>query len=1270
MSSNVGTGMVVDPGQGPGHHSTLQQQQQQHRNVHFGGTSSSQQQQQQSLSHHMHSHMGGHNHHSQDNPHQQQQHMGPSGHPPMMPSSASSSSISSSDAPGGSFAPRSVSTSSLSQLNHSSSQQHSPQYSYAPSSSFSIQQQQQQQRPPIPPNHHQPRLHHSVSAGNIAMMAQSGRYGGGSSGVSEASGFGGGGLVGASSINTVGGGRAIAPPKKKDPYATAWRTYSKIAEELQLLNPDGSLYPISKEAILKYLHHQSKRIKSSNLHWYVNGLKKHQENLGFPWDDVRYDEQVVGLLKELTLHPVMVGESNSGGGDDEHYGYGSNRQRQASGGIYPLGAGVGNGRTGGHHHSSSSIDTTRIANLSISQPPPSHAQAQQQQQHGQVFVNVGLKQQQQQAHHHSRRIQQPPPPKPCYHSAPTHLPNSSSSSGVSGLHARTPSTQDLVGVSAGLHQNRTAATGLHQQQQQHSQQQQPLSHALRSEPMAGGAHVSGALSKRKRDDFAFKKRRMPSSMSMEGDDHDRDELQDDDFKGVDDDDLYTHRGNGHYHNHRDHHHDPDDSDEMEDSNRYQPLKRRASTGTLLSQARASAINHVPEPFAIDGGHTQDSTTYPSTTTGSGAAQPQRTLHHRISSSGLSGAANQHHNLQSRRSHQNLHHHHQSSKSSQHHPQQHHLRSPSPELWESTSSSSHHHPVHSHHHQRQHSSSLTGSSDSRRFRHPSGGSSTAGADTEAAGAPSSSFRTLDGAAASTPSAATTQAPIKTAGKTTVQFSDVVQCASQLQAKYGLRCKDHPWGCVEITEDRHLELTMKMYLDWAGLVASERLTMDELPDLPDFRDIHTRPSNGGTEGGILKRMASTPLSSSLASVVRGDNTSGITSSRPTAITATRVEGDASDDEEEEVTTPTRTTTASYFGAYRSPSFSSPQSHTTTTTTTLVHEKDTPTSEDGPSEDGLVDHHHRTRVSTASSSPHTILRPASAIERRSRPTSPDGEFTPSSVAVVGEGSMVMARARKMPSTPSLRQQHHDDQYIDHHQLYRHDSARAQHSQLSPPLPRPSSSGPSSSSVAVLRGHLRSGSIMSDNILSDEEDEEVEDNEDNEEEEEDADVNHYALSPWATAPASILADARLRGSRNMGLTARRPNTIPIPAGLFVDSSHADEDVKKKAQSPLRDGVDDGDKGDSQSTTAMTLNSESSVLQIGELASHQHQLRHDLLTPNGGDDGDETVEVATHVLDSMMIGGRHRHRVESSSSSSEVVAMDVDEDMEGGGSGKNEVDG
>ncbi|KAF9132013.1 hypothetical protein BGW39_000944 [Mortierella sp. 14UC] len=709
-------------------------------------------------------------------------------------------------------------------------------------------------------------------------QSQSGRYGGSSSGqnaLSGVSGFGGCGMVGASPMHAG----VVAPAKKKDPYATAWRTYSKIAEELQLLNPDGSLYPISKEAILKYLHHQSRRIKSSNLHWYVNGLKKHQENMGIPWDDVRYDEQVVALLKELTLHPVMMGESHGGSssgagvtggmGDEDggHYGYGSHRQRQSSSGVYPLGAGVGGGRTGGHHHSSSSIDTTRIANLTISQPPPSHSQQQQPQQqqkqqqqqqqqqpqHGQSFVNAGLKQhhqnhqqflqQQQQAHHHSQRIQQPPPPKPYYHSAPIQLPTSSSSSSLTGLHARTPSTQELVhsgasgGGGGGMHQSRSG--GLQPQLQQH-QQGPPssssvgMSHELRSEPMINGAHVSSALSKRKRDDFAFKKRRMPSSMSMEGDEDDEDELHDDDFRDEDDEDLDTRRGEALLHRHH-HNHDPDDSDEMEDSNRYQPLKRRASTGTLLNQVRASAVKHVPGPFA------EGPTNNPSTTT----SQGQRTLHHRVSSSGLSGAANKHHNLQSRRSHQNLHHHHSSSQ----HQHQHHLRSPSPESRDGASHYSQNRrdigssgrvggegrdtsvdlTSSNARHQRQHSSSMTESSDSKRFRHPSSNSSSSGggglvgatfADTSVPFHRAPLAVPLLTPTSTAPAAVPTRTPTTpTAGKMTVQFSNVVECAQMLYDKYKGRCKDHPLGCVEITEDRHLELTMKMYLDWAGLVVSE-------------------------------------------------------------------------------------------------------------------------------------------------------------------------------------------------------------------------------------------------------------------------------------------------------------------------------------------------------------------------------------------------------------------------------------------------------------------
>ncbi|KAG0026091.1 hypothetical protein BGZ81_006618 [Podila clonocystis] len=591
-------------------------------------------------------------------------------------------------------------------------------------------------------------------------------------------------IANAGRFGGVGGAAygAAPAPKKKDPYATAWRTYSKIAEELQLLNPDGSLYPISKEAILKYLHHQSKRIKSSNLHWYVNGLKKHQENLGFPWDDVRYDDQVVGLLKELTLHPVMV----ENGDEDHHHGhsYGSqpNRQRQTSGSSNTNSNLVWKG---GHHYSSSSsaIDTARIANLSISHSPQ-HSQSA----HHSHYVHSGsygggLKQQHhsqylQQAHQ-SQRIQQPPPPKPYYHSAPIQL---------SSHHNRTSSGQEVPSLYQGSQS--------HHQQYHHSQSSTsggPTSapppsgepHSSRAEPSPGATPGSILNTKRKRSEFGLQKRRVPTSVSLEGDEQEEEDIRDDD---KDDDDESEDR--------RHEMDEFDDLDEEEDPNRYQPLKRRASTGTLLNQVKASAVKHVPGNLVL---------------CGRDGSNPQRYDRY---------------------------------------------RSPSPDGGRNRYSSS-----------RQ---------EARARDSPPNSASSTELD---AGAlfPLRSTSALDIGGAN-PSSLTTAGsggtPIATSNaKMTVQFSEVVECAQQLQLKYGNRCKHHPWGCVEI-HDRHLELSIKMYLDWAGLVASSRLTMDDLPDLPEFRkpelqfgfDLGSRGgvlgsnsvSGSSTGGGTLKRMSSTPFS----------------------------------------------------------------------------------------------------------------------------------------------------------------------------------------------------------------------------------------------------------------------------------------------------------------------------------------------------------------------------------------------------------------------------
>ncbi|KAF9421661.1 hypothetical protein BGZ94_008770 [Podila epigama] len=704
---------------------------------------------------------------------------------------------------------------------------------------------QQQQRPPVAPTHH-PRLHHSVSTGNINMTASAGRFmtgnAYGSSGSTSA-------LTSSGSLTT-----AAAAPKKKDPYATAWRTYSKIAEELQLLNSDGSLYPISKEAILKYLHHQSKRIKSSNLHWYVNGLKKHQENLGFPWDDVRYDDQVVGLLKELTLHPVMVEN-----GDEDHHGQGhaygpqQTRQRQSSG---------NNTNTtswrGGHQYSSSTssvVEATRIANLSISQHSPQHSQSprqhqhqhqqhnqQQHQQQQQPYMNSlsyggGIKQQQNYSHHHShqsQRIQQPPPPKPYFHSAPDQLPPSH--------HNRTPSGPDIPSMYANPRQGQSSQSvsqsqsHMHPQQHHHQQQHQKynLQHgaatvgsalppsgvdtfAPRTDPSTIVASSSSGLlnTKRKRSEFGLKKRRMPSSISLEGDDLGDEDGREDELK---DDNEDTEDGRAHM--------DTFDGfdEEEEESSRYQPLKRRASTGTLLSQAKASE-KQSPGTF--------DPNMRPKT---QGFGHPH---HYRLDQSpspdrghGLGGGYS---SMSSREG-----------------------RAQGEELVE---------PLPGARTQRPTSAIGFGGGV---VGGGGGGSSSASKPSfsnSGSGVTTSSFTSATEAGTTTASMSSNSR--SSSSKMTVQFSEVVECAQQLQKKYGNRCKDHAWGCVDIPHHGHLELTIKMYLDWAGLVASGRLTMDDLPDLPEFRKpsipfafsqtpLET-PGSGGASvgGGTLKRMASTPF-----------------------------------------------------------------------------------------------------------------------------------------------------------------------------------------------------------------------------------------------------------------------------------------------------------------------------------------------------------------------------------------------------------------------------
>ncbi|KAF9346735.1 hypothetical protein BGX26_001752 [Mortierella sp. AD094] len=630
-------------------------------------------------------------------------------------------------------------------------------------------------------------------------------------------------------------GTGVAP-KKKDPYATAWRTYSKIAEELNLLNSDGSLYPISKDAILKYLRHQSKRIKSSNLHWYVNGLKKHQENLGFAWDDVRYDEQVVALLKELTVHPVSIDNAANGGS-----------------GVLGGMAGYHQGRPSISSHTAP-IDNAKIASLSISSNPLSQQQhyTHSQQSYSASF-GVGSKryppqpqdqyeetsyshhssrQYHQHPHHHqqqqySDRIELPPPHQSKrttpFHSAPIHLPSQ---------HPRddrpAPETPQprYKGHSQALGDGSPAGSTSTTSSPMSSSEIQPV---LQSPPSS--LSNNGGQIKRKRHDLTSERlAHLVSPKSLEG--------------GEDGCESNARRIENM---------DMDALEDMDEDHRERtPLKRHASTGTLRSQVRMTALTAI----SPEGHHFQQD--YPVTTPSPGPRENESGGHFRWGTSESS--------IHSRLSPPG------SASSS--------IGSASPASRSAVGVSS----------------SLANSSSSSSNRHnrrPNGVVSSPIATV--ASAIASATGTSGGNIPPLPQQSSAIGGSSGSGsnsKTTVQFSEVVEYAQQLQTKYGGRCKNHPWGCVELSEDFHVELTIKMYMDWAGLVASGRLTMDEIPDLPEFR----HPNGGGGSsssssnslrsdvspsspsptpgpsvvvGGILKRMASTPLTTTFGSFSLSQN-----------------------------------------------------------------------------------------------------------------------------------------------------------------------------------------------------------------------------------------------------------------------------------------------------------------------------------------------------------------------------------------------------------------
>jgi len=269
------------------------------------------------------------------------------------------------------------------------------------------------------------------------------------------------------------------------------------------------------------------------------------------------------------------------------------------------------------------------------------------------------------------------------------------------------------------------------------------------------------------------------------------------------------------------------------------------------------------------------------------------------------------------------------------------------------------------------------------------------------------------------------------------------------------------------------------------------MDELPDLPEFRNIHPVVS------GTLRRMASTPLSSLTGSTLNVSSNGGVAQGSSPIITA-------ADD-----TIFSGSGDRSYFdGPYRSPSSSPPSNHQQQQQQQQQQRQD--------------ETHCKDMLSEASSRLGNI-NPSSAVvsAQRSVPSSPPGTHMGGSS--IGNSSEARPhhhhpRARKMPSTPSLGQHRGLDHSSEHRTSER--GAMISNSTASSP----------SSDADMLEG-----------------------GDDVEEEEEANDASHYALSPWAKAPKDI-ADARAAAVRARSAKSGHKEPLLPSSDQDLKSQQGDE--------------------------------------------------------------------------------------------------------------------
>jgi integrase len=105
---------------------------------------------------------------------------------------------------------------------------------------------------------------------------------------------------------------ATAPDTPSKAYGATVARFERLAQQFGWLNKDGSLYPVSRNVLHKYIAFHEKQVKPQSIMSYLSALKEKHEQLGFlEWKDVRFHNSTLRILKNIKRNHVHMAAKQS-----------------------------------------------------------------------------------------------------------------------------------------------------------------------------------------------------------------------------------------------------------------------------------------------------------------------------------------------------------------------------------------------------------------------------------------------------------------------------------------------------------------------------------------------------------------------------------------------------------------------------------------------------------------------------------------------------------------------------------------------------------------------------------------------------------------------------------------------------------------------------------------------------------------------------------------------------------------------------------------------